>query len=270
MTSAKTVSVNAEELRTTFEFVNFGTPLEHSAYICVDTGKIYCHSLSAGLEEEEDLPEDLETSDRYIAVPHKSDLGLGRRLALAFVTQELSDEYDTVAGFFGRRGGVRTVQGIAASGDPNFAYRGSKSSSSLALSSASSDTSSTNPPPINPSSSSISNCMRVACWNNGMHSKTVRWKRPSSLGAKRTASSLLMGSHERSLGLAANARLAAVQMLALPMPAYIPTGLPRGGLACSFLQIVRRPLLPGRLQFLWLARWSGSGSIRRVLGGSSS
>ena len=104
MTSTKTVSVNAEELRTTFEFVSFGAPLEHSAYICVDTGKIYCHSVSAGLEEEEDLPEDLETSDRYIAVPHKNDLGLGRRIALAFVDQELSDEYDTVAGFFGRRG----------------------------------------------------------------------------------------------------------------------------------------------------------------------
>ena len=103
MTSPKTVSVNAEELRTTFEFVSFGAPLEHSAYICVDTGKIYCHSLSAGLEEE-DLPEDLETSDHYIAVPHKNDLGLGRRLALAFVDQELSDESDTVAGFFGRRG----------------------------------------------------------------------------------------------------------------------------------------------------------------------
>ena len=104
MTSTKTVSVNAEELRTTFEFVSFGAPLEHSAYICIDTGKIYCHSLSAGLEEEEDLPEDLETSDHYIAVPHKNDLGLGRHLALAFVDQELSDEYDTVAGFFRRRG----------------------------------------------------------------------------------------------------------------------------------------------------------------------
>src|SRR5205823_14908378 len=31
-----------------------------------------------------------------IAVPHKNDLGLGRRIALAFVDQELSDEYDTV------------------------------------------------------------------------------------------------------------------------------------------------------------------------------
>jgi hypothetical protein len=104
MPSTKTVSVNADELRTTFEFVSFGAPLEHSAYICVDTGKIYCHSLSAGLDEEEDLPEDVETSDHYIAVPHKNDLGLGRRVALAFVDQELSDEYGTVVGFFGRRG----------------------------------------------------------------------------------------------------------------------------------------------------------------------
>ena len=46
MTSTKTVSVNAEELRTTFELVSFGAPLEHRAYICVDTGKIYCHSVS--------------------------------------------------------------------------------------------------------------------------------------------------------------------------------------------------------------------------------
>jgi hypothetical protein len=33
-----------------------------------------------------------------------------------------------------------------------------------------------------------------------MNSKTVRRKRPCSLGAKRTAFSLLMDSHERSLG----------------------------------------------------------------------
>jgi hypothetical protein len=104
MTSTKTVSVNATDLRTTFEFVSAGAPFEHNAYICLDTGKIYWQSISAGLEEEVALPEDLETSDRYIAVPHKNDLSLGRRLALAFVAQELPDDYDTVAGFFRRRG----------------------------------------------------------------------------------------------------------------------------------------------------------------------
>ena len=57
------------ELRNTFEFVSSGAPLKSSAYIFRDTGKICWH---ADLEEEEDLPEDLETSDPYIEVPHKN------------------------------------------------------------------------------------------------------------------------------------------------------------------------------------------------------
>ena len=103
MTEIKTVSVDAEALRAAFEFVSFGVPLEHQAYICLDTGRIYWESESAGLNED-DLPDDLETSDRYIAVPHKNDLGLGRRLALTFADREMPDSYDIVAGFFRRRG----------------------------------------------------------------------------------------------------------------------------------------------------------------------
>ncbi len=102
MTSA-TVSVNAEELRSTFEFVSSGAPLEHSANICLDTGRIYWDPELVGLADE-DLLDDLETSDRYISVPHKNDLDLGRRLALSFVGQEVPGDYDTVAGFFCRRG----------------------------------------------------------------------------------------------------------------------------------------------------------------------
>lgn len=34
------------------------------------------------LEDEENLPDDLKTSDRYLAVPHRNDLDLGRRLVL--------------------------------------------------------------------------------------------------------------------------------------------------------------------------------------------
>ena len=69
-------------------------------------GKIYWRSASAGLEDE-DLPEDLGSSDRYLEVPHKNDLDLGRRLALAFVNKELPDDADTVAAFFRRRGAYR-------------------------------------------------------------------------------------------------------------------------------------------------------------------
>ena len=93
------------ELLDAFEFVSSGAPFEHSAYICADTGAIYWASSMIDLEEK--VPDNLETSDRYIAVPHKNDLNLGRNLALFFVEQELPDDYNTVAGFF--RTGVPTV-----------------------------------------------------------------------------------------------------------------------------------------------------------------
>jgi len=106
MAPTKAVPINAADLSNAVEFVSFGEPFENSAYICLDDGKIYWRSASAGLEDE-DLPEDLGSSDRYLEVPHKNDLDLGRRLALAFVNKELPGDADTVAAFFRRRGAYR-------------------------------------------------------------------------------------------------------------------------------------------------------------------
>jgi hypothetical protein len=103
MTSTRTILVNAAELRNAFEFTSAGELSEHCAYICIDTGRIYWTSSSVDLEQE-DNPEDLEASDRYIVLPHKIELDLGRNLALAFVGQELPNDYDTVSGFFRRKG----------------------------------------------------------------------------------------------------------------------------------------------------------------------
>ncbi|MCI0561830.1 MAG: hypothetical protein MN733_25365 [Nitrososphaera sp.] len=64
---------------------------------------------------EEKVPDNLETSDRYIAVPHKNDLNLGRNLALSFVEQELPDDYNTVAGFFRNRGAYRRFKDLLES-----------------------------------------------------------------------------------------------------------------------------------------------------------
>ena len=110
-TSAKSVSVNAAELLNAFEFVSAGLLYEHGAAICIDTGRIYL--ASSMIEMEEDLPEDLETSDRYIAVPHKNELALGRDLALSFIDRELPGDYNTAAGFF-RRQNASTTSACAA------------------------------------------------------------------------------------------------------------------------------------------------------------
>ena len=73
MTATKPVPVNAADLRTAFEYVGAGAPFENSAYICLDTGKILWNPDMADLGNEEDLPEELDTSDRYLPVPHKRD-----------------------------------------------------------------------------------------------------------------------------------------------------------------------------------------------------
>jgi hypothetical protein len=103
MISTKTVAVDARELRNAFDFVSAGDPFDHSAWICLGTGKIYWRSSATGLDDE-DLPEDIDDSDQYLAVPSQHDLGLGHRLALTFAAQELPDDYDMVTGFFRRRG----------------------------------------------------------------------------------------------------------------------------------------------------------------------
>jgi Uncharacterised protein family (UPF0158) len=107
------VAVKYEDLSAAFDFVSFGAPMEHQAYISIDTGTIYWISELNPLEEE--VPEDLETSDRYIAIPHKNDLDLGRDLALRFAAAELPDRYDMVAQFFRHRGAYARFKELLAS-----------------------------------------------------------------------------------------------------------------------------------------------------------
>ena len=97
------VAVKHDDLSLAFDFVSYAAPTEHNAYVSLDTGKIYWTSDSSDAFDEE-IPDDLETSERYLAIPHKNELDLGRRLALRFVAQELPACYDQVEGFFRRQG----------------------------------------------------------------------------------------------------------------------------------------------------------------------
>ncbi|HEX7911699.1 MAG TPA: hypothetical protein VF534_26900 [Paraburkholderia sp.] len=97
------VAVRYDDLSLAFDFVSYAAPMEHSAYVSLDTGKVYWTSDSSDAFDEE-IPDDLDTSDRYVAIPHKNELDLGRGLALCFVAQELPACYDRVEGFFWRQG----------------------------------------------------------------------------------------------------------------------------------------------------------------------
>jgi hypothetical protein len=96
------VAVKFDDLSLAFDFVGSAPPSENNAHISLDTGQIYCTSQLSSLDEE--VPPDLETSDRYLLLPHKTELDLGKGLALRFTASELSHSYDRVVGFFRHKG----------------------------------------------------------------------------------------------------------------------------------------------------------------------
>jgi hypothetical protein len=97
------VAVKFDDVSSAFDFVSYAAPMEHQAYISLDTGKIYWISDAIDPIEEE-IPDDLEDAACYLAIPHKNELDLGRSLALRFAEQHLPARYDQVEGFFQRRG----------------------------------------------------------------------------------------------------------------------------------------------------------------------
>jgi hypothetical protein len=105
-------TVKYEDLFLAFDFVSSGLPMEHQAYISLDTGAIHWVSEDSPIDEE--VPEDLETSDRYIAIPHKHDLDLGRELVLRFAEEELPEQFDRIQAFFRRRGACARFKDVLA------------------------------------------------------------------------------------------------------------------------------------------------------------
>ena len=61
-------AVNFDDLLLAFEFVGTALPGENNAYLSLDTGQIHFLSESNPLNEE--VPYDLESSDRYLQLPH--------------------------------------------------------------------------------------------------------------------------------------------------------------------------------------------------------
>jgi hypothetical protein len=90
-------------------FVSSGSRDECEGWLSLDAGECYLRNDYAGIDE---LPENFHESDRYIAVPHKNELDLGRDLVIAFTEQEMPDAVDRVWDFFGRRGAYRRFKDL--------------------------------------------------------------------------------------------------------------------------------------------------------------
>jgi hypothetical protein len=101
----KTMPVRIADITGAFEFANTGGNIgEFNAFVCRRTGKIYYQTdFPDAAEMNDELPDDIDDEEKYIALPDKRDLGLGKPLALDFAREFLPDDFDDVRSFFDRR-----------------------------------------------------------------------------------------------------------------------------------------------------------------------
>lgn len=95
--------ISFSDLQFAFEFVSFGAPGGNQAILDTQSGRLYYHSEVADNLEEDEFPEDID-DEKYIEIPHKHELNLGKPLVLEFARQVLPDDYDEVRHIFARRG----------------------------------------------------------------------------------------------------------------------------------------------------------------------
>ena len=101
------------EILLAFDFVGSSSFGDQQAILCRRTGKIYWRSEFSDLDEfNDELPEDIEDDENYIAIPDKRELGLGKPLALDFAREFLPDDFDEVRYMFSKRGAYKKLRSL--------------------------------------------------------------------------------------------------------------------------------------------------------------
>ncbi|HEY2230249.1 MAG TPA: UPF0158 family protein [Xanthobacteraceae bacterium] len=97
------IPVKWADLELAFDFVSGSANEEHHAFLCKETGNILWQSDSLD-DEEEELPDDIDDPEKYISIPHKKELDLGKALVMDFVRQFLPNDVERVRDIFRKRG----------------------------------------------------------------------------------------------------------------------------------------------------------------------
>ena len=94
--------VDLNELLDAIEYVSSVITTDAAAYVSRETGQVYF--VGTDLEPEDALPDDIDAADRYVAIPSKQDLDLGRPVALRFAEAHLPEHYGTIFAAFSHAG----------------------------------------------------------------------------------------------------------------------------------------------------------------------
>jgi hypothetical protein len=101
-----------QDILSAFEFVDTSV-VTNEAFLCLRTGKIYFRSDFTDAEDlNDEMPDDIEDEEKYIAIPGRRELDLGKPLVLDFAREFLPDDFDDVRDIFSRRGAYRKFRAL--------------------------------------------------------------------------------------------------------------------------------------------------------------
>lgn len=94
--------IKFSDIEDAFFFVSMGELYMNNAILCIETGQIFYIS---DFGDSDELPEDIDDDPgKYIEIPHKNELNLGKPLVLEFSAMSLSDNLEKVKSFFHKKG----------------------------------------------------------------------------------------------------------------------------------------------------------------------
>jgi len=94
------MEISFDEIENAFMFVSMDQPYMHNAYLCKETGQIF---YTSEIGDSDELPEDID-DPKYISIPHRNDLDLGKALVIEFISEFLPEEIERVYSIFRSRG----------------------------------------------------------------------------------------------------------------------------------------------------------------------
>jgi len=108
--------VTIAKITEAFDFANTGSGMgTFFAFVCIPTGEIhYQTDISDFAEMYDELPDDIEDEEKYVVLPDKRELGLGKALVLDFAREFLPDDSDDVRCFFSKRGAYPKFKALLA------------------------------------------------------------------------------------------------------------------------------------------------------------
>jgi hypothetical protein len=108
--------VNFGDIAEAFEFANTNGDLgEFHTFVCKQSGKIhYQTDFPDAAELYDELPDDIHDEEKYVPLPDKRELGLGKPLVLDFAREVLPEDFDDVRYFFSKRGAYPKFKALLA------------------------------------------------------------------------------------------------------------------------------------------------------------